>query len=232
MWFWSSGRLRLPAAAATAPRSSARRALPMCCAASPTAVGLSPSTVPLAAIEPKYAGARTWQVAPREDLALAHGGVMRPLPKVAGHEHKKRAGDLHDKFQIQIWIETAEEEFDERIAGEDIARDPAENTRAAPDQDRKALEECQDQGAAGDDDRNADRKPDRQQHVMPLGDGGDRDHIVEAHDEIGDENDPDRAPQILDRLGRVFFVVPLRREQLDGDPEQRERAYHAQIRQR
>ena len=80
-------------------------------------------------------------------------------------------------------------------------------SRAAPAHTTigKALEQRHDDGGAGHDQRNADGKSEHQQRVAlrrfeSLGDRGDGDDIVEAHHHIGDGDDPDRAPQTVDRL--------------------------------
>ena len=41
----------------------------------------------------------------------------------------------------------------------------------------------------------------------------DRDDVVEAHDDVGDRDDPHRAPQMFDRLDAVVVLV-FRHQQL------------------
>ena len=36
----------------------------------------------------------------------------------------------------------------------------------------------------------------RASDVAAIGDGRDRDHVVEAHDDVGDDDDPHRAPEV------------------------------------
>ncbi len=54
------------------------------------------------------------------------------------------------------------------------------------------------------DQRNGDGKTDREQHEIALRSCSDRDDVVEAHDDVGNDDDPDRAPQMRDGLDFVF----------------------------
>ena len=67
---------------------------------------------------------------------------------------------------------------------------------AAPAQTRigSLFEQRHDQGGACDDQGDADGKAEDQQRHAAVGGGGHRDHIVEAHDDVGDHDDPDCRP--------------------------------------
>ena len=102
-----------------------------------------------------------------------------------------------------------------RIARDHVARDPAEQHRAEPDQDRKAVEHHHDQRGAGDDHGNADGKAEDQQRELTVRGGRDRDDVVEAHDDVGDHDDPDRMPEAGARGDVVAFVFG--HQKLGGD---------------
>src|ERR1043166_3179932 len=80
-------------------------------------------------------------------------------------------------------------------------------------------------------DRNADAEADdEQRHVAARG-CRDRDHVVEAHDDVGDRNDAHRPPEMLGGL-RLVLVGVLGHEHLDRDVEQRDAADDLEPRQR
>jgi hypothetical protein len=58
-----------------------------------------------------------------------------------------------------------------------------------------------------------------QQRKLLAGGGGDRNHVVETHDDIGDHDDPDRMPEARARGDTVAFL--FRDQQLGRDQEQR-----------
>ena len=120
--------------------------------------------------------------------------------------------------------------MEDRVGDDDLADDPAEQRGAGPDQDRITVEQRHDQGRPGHDQRNADGEADHEQRNVALGSRSDRDHVVEAHDDVGDGDDPHRPPQMLDRLDFVLVLI-LRHEQLDRDIEQREPAHDLEPRQ-
>ncbi len=119
----------------------------------------------------------------------------------------------------------------DRVLRQQSAGNPAKQRAAAPHDDRKAFDDREEQGAARNDDGYADRKPEPEQKIIAFGRRRDRNHIVEAHHDVGDDDNADRAPQILDCFRRVFGIVRLRRNKLDGNPEQREPARELEIRQ-
>ena len=105
-----------------------------------------------------------------------------------------------------------------------------EQRGAGPDQDRIAVEQRHDQSRPGHDQRNADGEADHEQRHIALGSRRDGDHVVEAHDDVGNGDDPHRPPQMLDRLDLVLVLV-LRHQQLDRDIEQRQSAHDLEPRQ-
>ena len=57
-----------------------------------------------------------------------------------------------------------------------------------------------------------------------FGRRGDRDDVVEAHDDVGDGDEPHRTQQRVARLHAVLAVLLARHDQLDRDPEQQNAA--------
>src|SRR5262249_37405538 len=107
--------------------------------------------------------------------------------------------------------------------------DPAKQCPASPYHDRKSFDDRKEQGAARNDDRDADRKTKTEQHIVALRSSRDSNHVVETHYDICDYNDATCPPEVLDRFGRIFGVVRLRRYELDGHPEQGETARELEI---
>ena len=56
-----------------------------------------------------------------------------------------------------------------------------------------------------------------------LGGRRDRDHVVEAHDDVGDGDDAHRAPQRLRALDAVVVAVGVLGDELDRHVEQQQR---------
>src|SRR5204863_5971962 len=96
--------------------------------------------------------------------------------------------------------------------------DPADQRGAYQAKPRKAVEHLRDQSGADDDDGNGDDEAENDQGEIALGGGGDGDGVVETHDGIGDDDRPDRRPDILMRLDVGGLL--LLDHQLDADPQQ------------
>jgi hypothetical protein len=74
-----------------------------------------------------------------------------------------------------------------------IAGDPPEQRAAKCDHCRVAVHQLEHELAAPDDDRDADQDPEHDQAEIALGSARHRDHVVEAHDPVGNDDRPDRA---------------------------------------
>ena len=109
-----------------------------------------------------------------------------------GAEQRGRCIDVENQLAVQ---QMPEQGLERRIARDHVARDPSEQHRAEPDQQRKTVEHQHDQRSAGDDHGNADGKAKDQERELALGGGGHRNHIVEAHHDVGDHDDADGVPQ-------------------------------------
>ncbi len=167
-------------------------------------------------------------------LAVLPTAQLGAAPEPADGEHQDRTDqgseqrDVVEAFGAELGLEIA---LHHRIGRDHLTHDPAEQRGAGPDQDREAVEQRHDQRSAGDDQRNADGKADHQQRHVALGGGRDRDHVVEAHDDIGDGDDLHRPPQMLGRLALAFVLV-FRNQEFGRDIEQRHAADDLEIGQR
>ena len=74
------------------------------------------------------------------------------------------------------------------------------------------------------------REANHEERNIALGRRSDGDHVVEAHDDVGNGHDPHGSPQMLDRLDLIVVVV-FRHEQLDRDIKQRQAAHDLEPRQ-
>jgi len=113
---------------------------------------------------------------------------------------------------------------EQRIAGDDLARDPAEQPGTGPNNHREAFEERNDDCRSSHDERDADGKTEHQQRIASARGRGDGDDVVETHHYVGDGDDPDRLPQTVDGFDVSLAAVLLPAEQFDGDPEKQDAA--------
>src|SRR5690606_27892485 len=93
---------------------------------------------------------------------------------------------------------------------------------------RIAVDELQNQRAAPDDDGHADQQAeDHQADLMvgmsPLRRPGDGDDVVQAHDEVRDDDRLD-SRQDRDVAGNLVMPAFFGQQQLDADPQQQQRA--------
>ena len=102
------------------------------------------------------------------------------------------------------------------VGRNDLASDPAQQGGAGPHQDRQTGEQRHDQRGSGDDQGDADCQTEDQQRNAAIGGGGHRDHIVEAHYDVGDRHDLYRGPQMRRRL-HALLVLLFGHQQFRGD---------------
>ncbi len=93
-----------------------------------------------------------------------------------------------------------------RIARDHATGDPPQQYRAEPDQNRKPVEHHHDERRTGNDHRDADRQPENQQRKLAICGSGDRDDVVEAHDDVGDHDNADGVPEV--GAGRDVVTLP------------------------
>ena len=111
-----------------------------------------------------------------------------------------------------------------------VACDPTEQECPQPNQDRKPVKHHHDQRRAGDNHGNADGKTEDQQRKLSIRGRGDRDDIIQTHDDVGDHDNPDGVPKTGARRDVVAFI--LRHQKPGCDHRQRDAADQLQIRQR
>jgi len=163
------------------------------------------------------------------------------------HGRPQHRGDVFDQISVQPEVRRRPEDqrgpvelqrdpavekplqpgMNRRIGRDHVARDPAQQGRPQPHQDRKPVEHRHDQRSACDDDRNADGKAEDQQRQLPVGGGRDRDDVVQTNDNVGDHDNPDGVPEAGAGGNVVAFI--LGDQKPGGDDEQREAASQFQI---
>ena len=116
------------------------------------------------------------------------------------------------------------------IGRDHVAGDPSQQGSTGPYQNRQSIEQRHDQRSSRDDQGNADREAEDQQRNAAIGRGGDRDHVVEAHHDVGDRHDLHRGPQMR-RGFYAFLILFLRHQQFRGDHDQRQSADQLEVRQ-
>src|SRR5579872_109439 len=117
-----------------------------------------------------------------------------------------------------------------RVAFDHVARNPAQQERPQPNQYRESVEHKHDQRSTRNNHGNADGKTENQQSDFALRGGCVRDHVVETHDDIGNDDDANSVPER--GAGRDFIVLVFGHQQLGGNHKQRQTADQLQIRQR
>src|SRR5207249_7151399 len=89
----------------------------------------------------------------------------------------------------------AEPALHEGVLHEHLAGHIAEQAAAEPDDPGETVHEMGEQAGPPDDD--GEREPDAEhdEHEVAVRRRGDRQHVVEAHRHVGDDDDPDRLPE-------------------------------------
>src|SRR5690606_5722701 len=144
------------------------------------------------------------------------------------NDDQQRADDLGGDFNGGgLFAELID---DDHIGDQHAARDPAQQACPEGDDQRVAIDELEHQRAAPDDDRHADDQAEHNQADLVvcmriLGRAGDGNDVVQAHDEVGDDDGLDRRSDGR-TAGDLVVAVVFGNEQLDADPEQQQRADH------
>jgi hypothetical protein len=108
------------------------------------------------------------------------------------------------------------------VADHHFARDVADQRRPDGDEHGEAIHELHQHRAAEQDQRHGDQQPEEQHAVMPLGGARHAEHVVQAHDDVRDDDGPHRFPEIARAL--EIAVAILGKEQLDADPDEQNAA--------
>src|SRR5690606_4453910 len=96
---------------------------------------------------------------------------------------------------------------------------PSEHSPAEVNNDRETVRQFDEQTASPDDDRHADQKPEDDQDEASVSRAGHRQHVVEAHHGVGDDDGADGGPEGGAGLNRVMISLFLH-EQSVGDPDE------------
>ena len=124
---------------------------------------------------------------------------------------------------------------DEAVRDGHAARDPAEQTAAEVDDDGESVEELQHDLTPEHDEGHRDQETEDDQHrlvvvVRLLRRARDRDHVVEAHDEVRHDDRLDRAEELV-APGDVAVAFVLGDEELDADPKEERPAHDLEERE-
>src|SRR5690606_32083062 len=114
-----------------------------------------------------------------------------------------------------------------RIREQHFTSQITQQTSTQSNDDGEFFHQFQHQGAAEYDQWDTDCKANDQQDQVTVRSSCDAQHIVEAHDEIGDQNGFDSAPQIGVTFNLFFFSALG--QQLDTDVKQSDRADQFEI---
>src|SRR5690606_17011640 len=114
----------------------------------------------------------------------------------------------------------------EDVGNQHAACDPAQQSGTERDDQGEAVDQFQHQCTAPDDDGHADDQT--EDHIVQLMIGvrvlrgpGNGNDVIQTHDEVGDEDGLDRAPDRR-RAGDVAVLVFVGQKQLDPDPQQQQ----------
>src|SRR5262245_61093810 len=109
------------------------------------------------------------------------------------------------------------------IVGDHVARDVSQYSSPEPDDPHVAGHEPGQDAAPPDDERQRQADAEDHEDQVAVGRRGDGEDIVEAHRDVGEDDDPDG----LSERGTAPHELPrfrARTHQLDGDPDQQEPA--------
>ena len=115
------------------------------------------------------------------------------------------------------------------IAGDGFTTHPSNQGSAQHHDDGETLHELDHEGAAKDDQRNADGQAQHQQHHVALRRSRHGDHVVEAHHQVGNEDGANGGHQAAIGLGLALFLLVVA-EQLKTNPQQQADAHDLQER--
>src|SRR6185437_4436538 len=118
-----------------------------------------------------------------------------------------------------------------RIVDDELAGDEAEQAAAGDDENREALDQPHDELRAADDERHTDDETENEQQQIAPRRGGDAEHVVDAHHEIGDDHRSYGGEQPVASLHVMTALAVLLGYELDADPHQQQAADDLQVRE-
>src|SRR5579862_2953442 len=118
-----------------------------------------------------------------------------------------------------------------RVLNDELAGDKSQKATAGNNEDGKALDHPQYELRPTDDERHADEQTEDQQDEAALSCGCDAENVVDAHDQVGDNDGPDRRKRAAARLHLVACAFVLFDDQLDADPDEQQSADDLEVRE-
>src|ERR687889_2089653 len=155
------------------------------------------------------------------DLLFGALGAPLPHPGDGGKDHRSAQAydplDVHERLEVVV----------EHLVGEEHLHGYVDEERGAGvDKYGEPVKQGGEQRGPEDDQRY--RRPEADPHQPPVdlstkpGGADEGYHIVERHDGVGDDDDPDRLQRALAGLDLVLSVLVLDivEDELPGDPDQ------------
>src|SRR5438093_1713042 len=159
---------------------------------------------------------------------LRHVGVPAAPPEPPSEpRHRHADADGHRGAQYRGTIsEPAPKDW---ILDQHLAGDVPEQAAAEPDDPRVAVHEQRQEPGAPDDDRQREPDPEHHQEKIPVRRRRDRQHVVEAHRDVGDDDYPDRLPERR-AASDLAGAGRCRPDEPDGDPDEEQPTHELQER--
>src|SRR5499426_4163451 len=139
----------------------------------------------------------------------------------AEHEHESAEHD--GQPEIGDGGRRAEPALHDGIVGHHLARHVAEDPAAEPYDPLVPAHEIREETTPPHHEGQRQRNAEDHEHKVSLGGGGHAEHVVEAHGDVGHDDDPDRFPERRARAGLAVFAG-ARPHEPDGDPDEGEPA--------
>src|SRR5215207_3341283 len=158
-----------------------------------------------------------------EALLEPGGSLAAPLPQPPDRDKDRRRGEPYDPLDARERLEVVVEHL---IREEHLHGYVHEESGAGVDEYGEPVQEGGEQRGPEDDQRYRRREADHEQPEVDLpadpGSADQCDHVVERHDGVGHDNDPDRLPRALAGLDLLLPFLDLVVEELPGDPDEQE----------
>src|SRR5690606_8867902 len=174
--------------------------------------------------EQAYARGRAAKTQLEADSAVADFSTSALRDQPAGQNDCQCANHLQDtrdglRCRVQALSKGFEEGAQDGFRRDQLAGNPAEQRRTTPDENREAGQQGHDERRSSNDQGNAECQAKNYEIRMAAGCSRNREHIVQTHHEICNRDDANGLEQAGPALYAAFMAF-LRREQLDGNPEQ------------
>src|ERR687896_236988 len=105
-----------------------------------------------------------------------------------------------------------------------------EKSSAGVDEYGEPIQQGGEQRGPEDDQRYRRRQADHEEYEVAARSADERDHVIQRHDGVGQDDDPDRLPRARPGLHLLLplLLAYVLLDELPGDPEQEESAYDLQ----